>query len=80
MEVVAHKIPFIEIPVNYRSRVGESSVTGDLWKAFWLGVRMITLVLEYRLGRRAARRVMWDDSSGRRAAALPQAARTSTTV
>ena len=34
MEVVAHHIPFVEIPVNYRTRVGESSVTGDLWKAF----------------------------------------------
>jgi glycosyltransferase involved in cell wall biosynthesis len=60
MEVVAHGIPFIEIPVNYRSRVGESSVTGDLWKAFRLGVRMIALVLEYRFGMRAAPRALWE--------------------
>jgi len=59
MEAIAHGIPFVEIPVNYRSRVGESSVTGDLWKAFWLGLRMITLVLEYRLGFRARDRVRW---------------------
>lgn len=59
MEVVAHRIPFVEIPLNYRSRVGESSVTGSLWKAFWLGLRMILLVWEYRLGFRAAARVPW---------------------
>jgi glycosyltransferase involved in cell wall biosynthesis len=60
LEVLAHGIPFVEIPVNYRSRVGESSVTGDLWKAFVLGMRMIALVLEYRLGWRPAARARWD--------------------
>jgi glycosyltransferase involved in cell wall biosynthesis len=60
MEVVAHGIPFVEIPLNYRSRVGESSVTGSLWKAFWLGLRMILLVWEYRLGFKAAARVRWN--------------------
>ncbi|MCC6179560.1 MAG: glycosyltransferase family 2 protein [Chloroflexi bacterium] len=39
----------IQIPVNYLPRVGESSVTGDLRKAFALGVTMIGLVLRYRL-------------------------------
>jgi glycosyltransferase involved in cell wall biosynthesis len=61
MEVVAHGIPFVEIPVNYRSRVGESSVTGDLWKAFKLGTRMIALVLEYRFGLHRAMRQAWTD-------------------
>jgi glycosyltransferase involved in cell wall biosynthesis len=60
MEVVAHNIPFIEIPVNYRRRVGESSVTGDLWKAIRLGIRMIALVLEYRFGMRRAPRALWE--------------------
>ncbi len=50
MEVIAHGIPFVEIPVNYHARVGESSVTGDFWKAFRLGVRMIGLVLAYWMG------------------------------
>jgi glycosyltransferase involved in cell wall biosynthesis len=59
MEVVAHRIPFVEIPVNYRSRVGHSSVTGDLWKAFRLGVRMIALVLAYRFGWYAKKRTTW---------------------
>jgi len=82
MEVVAHKIPFIEIPVNYRSRVGESSVTGDLWKAFKLGTRMIALVLEYRFGFHSAARTMWEDAGRRRTQVIPSpsVSRTSTTV
>jgi glycosyltransferase involved in cell wall biosynthesis len=42
------KIDFIQIPVNYKDRVGQSSVTGDLWKAFKLGIRMIVLILTFR--------------------------------
>jgi glycosyltransferase involved in cell wall biosynthesis len=72
MEVIAHGIPFIEIPVNYRRRVGESSVTGDLWKAFWLGLRMITLVLSYRLGLEGAARVRWAEKGQRLTYVLPQ--------
>src|SRR5215472_16527438 len=41
----------VQIPVNYRSRVGESSVTGDFWKALMLGLRMIALILGHRLKR-----------------------------
>jgi glycosyltransferase involved in cell wall biosynthesis len=72
MEVVAHGIPFIEIPVNYRRRVGESSVTGDLWKAFWLGLRMITLVLSYRFGRHTAARVRWETPNRRQTVPLQE--------
>jgi len=61
MEVVAHQIPFVEIPINYRQRVGESSVTGDFWKAFKLGMRMIGLVLEYRCGLVQRERTQWKD-------------------
>lgn len=50
LEVITHQIPFVEIPVNYQERVGESSVTGDFWKTWKLGWRMIFLVWEYRLG------------------------------
>lgn len=59
MEVVAHGIPFVEIPVNYRSRVGESSVTGSFSKAFWLGIQMIILVWQYRLGMIQRERTRW---------------------
>jgi glycosyltransferase involved in cell wall biosynthesis len=62
MEVIAHKIPFVEIPVNYKSRVGVSSVTGNLWKAFVLGLRMIALVLDYRFIRTWETRFTWDET------------------
>ncbi len=61
LEAVAHRIPFVEIPINYRERVGESSVTGDLWKAFRLGMRMIALVLEYRFVHSWTPRERWTD-------------------
>jgi glycosyltransferase involved in cell wall biosynthesis len=44
-----HGQKLIQIPVNYLPRVGESSVTGDFWKAFFLGMTMIGLVLRYRV-------------------------------
>jgi len=47
--VVLNKIPFIEIPVNYKKRVGESSVTGNKLKAFTLGMSMIGMILRYRV-------------------------------
>ncbi len=71
MEVVAHGVPFVEIPVNYLARVGVSSVTGDLWKAFKLGMRMIFLVLEYRLGLQNVTRVRWSGER-RGAGRLPE--------
>lgn len=39
----------IQIPVNYTKRVGTSSVTGNFLVAFFLGLRMIRLILGYRL-------------------------------
>jgi glycosyltransferase involved in cell wall biosynthesis len=41
----------VQIPVNYLPRVGVSSVTGDFWKALFLGLRMIALILEHRFKR-----------------------------
>ncbi len=38
----------IQIPVNYRPRIGVSSVTGDPAKAFLLGLRMIWLITTRR--------------------------------
>ena len=39
----------LQIPVNYTKRVGTSSVTGNKLVAFQLGMRMIALILGYRL-------------------------------
>lgn len=40
----------VQIPVNYLSRVGISSVTGNLWKALILGLQMIWMILVFRIG------------------------------
>ena len=63
MEVVAHKVPFVEVPVNYCARVGESSVTGSFRKAFVLGMQMIALVWRYRLGFVARERIAWTNAT-----------------
>jgi glycosyltransferase involved in cell wall biosynthesis len=47
---LANGMQVIQIPVNYRPRVGQSSVTGSFHKAFLLGCRMIWLILRFRLG------------------------------
>lgn len=40
--------PVIEIPLNYKQRVGESAVTGDRGKAIALGLQMIGLISQFR--------------------------------
>lgn len=47
--VILNGIKFIEVPVNYKKRVGTSSVTGSKVKAFFLGLQMISLVLKYKI-------------------------------
>ncbi|MCA1647252.1 MAG: glycosyltransferase family 2 protein [Chloroflexi bacterium] len=42
----------VEVPVNYRDRVGESKITGSLQTALRVGARMVGLILRYRLYRR----------------------------
>jgi len=46
---ILSRIPFVEIPVNYRRRVGQSSVTGDHVRAALLGLQMTGMILRYRL-------------------------------
>ena len=47
--VILNGIPFTEIPVNYKRRVGKSSVTGNLFVAALLGAEMVWMVLRYRV-------------------------------
>lgn len=47
--VIASGTRFVEVPVNYLPRVGESSVTGDLGKTVRLGIQMIGFVVRFRL-------------------------------
>jgi glycosyltransferase involved in cell wall biosynthesis len=49
LHVVSRRIPFVQVPVRYLARVGESSVTGDLTKALRLGLLMITISIRHRL-------------------------------
>jgi glycosyltransferase involved in cell wall biosynthesis len=39
----------VEIPLNYKQRVGQSMVTGSRWRAFQLGLRMIWMISTFRL-------------------------------
>lgn len=40
-------IPFVQIPIRYQARVGESSYTGDFKKAFRLGMQMIWFIITF---------------------------------
>jgi len=42
------KLSIIEVPVNYRGRVGESKITGSLKGTLRTGFRMIALIVRYR--------------------------------
>jgi glycosyltransferase involved in cell wall biosynthesis len=56
---VLKRLKIVQIPVNYRPRVGESAVTGDLVKAFFLGLKMIGMIWGFwlrRFGRRLSGR------------------------
>lgn len=44
-----HHIKMVEIPVNYRGRVGESKITGSLQGTLVTGLHMILLIFRYRL-------------------------------
>lgn len=44
---LASGLRLIEIPVNYRGRVGESKITGSLPTTLRVGTRMITLIAGY---------------------------------
>lgn len=49
LRVITSGATYVEVPVNYLPRVGESAVTGDTWKAFVLGMQMIRYILRFRL-------------------------------
>ncbi|HEY3057853.1 MAG TPA: glycosyltransferase family 2 protein [Chloroflexota bacterium] len=46
------KARLIEVPVNYRHRVGESKITGSMQTALRVGARMLGLIVRYRLIKR----------------------------
>lgn len=44
-----YDIPFVQIPIQYKARVGESNYTGSFIKAFKLGMVMIWFILTFPL-------------------------------
>jgi len=48
IQVIKHKIPYIEIPVRYLKRIGISSVTGDMKRTIPVGIKMILLIFKHR--------------------------------
>jgi glycosyltransferase involved in cell wall biosynthesis len=48
LHVLCRKMRYIEIPVNYRERVGVSAVTGSLWKTTTLALRMMWMIVQFR--------------------------------
>jgi glycosyltransferase involved in cell wall biosynthesis len=42
-----YNITAVQIPIKYKSRVGESSYTGDFKKAFILGMKMIWFIITF---------------------------------
>lgn len=44
-----HGLRVIEVPVNYRGRVGDSKITGSRLTALKVGTRMIGVILDYRV-------------------------------
>src|SRR5579872_561678 len=43
------RLRLVEVPVNYRDRVGQSKITGSPTKALTVGAHMVGLILRYRM-------------------------------
>jgi glycosyltransferase involved in cell wall biosynthesis len=50
MAAVRQRAHIVQVPVNYRRRVGISSVTGEIPEAVRLGCEMLAMVLRMRIG------------------------------
>lgn len=44
LQIAAARIPFVEIPVTFRKRVGESFITGNFWKVAKWGVKLFLFI------------------------------------
>ncbi|MFZ9674563.1 MAG: glycosyltransferase family 2 protein [Ilumatobacteraceae bacterium] len=51
LHVAREKMTFVQVPVKYQERVGDSSVTGSRYKAIVLGLQMIVLCVRMRVRR-----------------------------
>ncbi|MDQ3811122.1 MAG: glycosyltransferase family 2 protein, partial [Chloroflexota bacterium] len=46
------RVRLIEVPVNYRRRIGESKITGSTARALRVGAGMLAVIVRYRLFKR----------------------------
>ncbi len=44
IKIISNRVPCIEIPVQFKKRIGESGYTGSIWKAAKLGFKMVLLI------------------------------------
>ena len=51
LHVVSQRISFVQLPLNYNPRVGQSSVTGSRWKTLVLGIEMFGMCFTSRARR-----------------------------
>lgn len=49
LSIIKRNIPFVEIPIHYQPRIGDSSVTGSLHKTLFLGFTMIFYLIKKRI-------------------------------
>lgn len=55
LHVAREKMTFVQVPVKYQERVGDSSVTGSRYKAIVLGLQMIVLCVRMRVRQQSVR-------------------------
>jgi glycosyltransferase involved in cell wall biosynthesis len=49
LRCISNKVRMIEVPLNYKQRIGKSMVTGNRRVAFLLGLKMIWLISAFRI-------------------------------
>ena len=47
LKVLKQKLSYIEVPVNYRNRIGVSKVSGTIKGSIFAGVKILTWILKY---------------------------------
>lgn len=48
IQIIRHRISFIEIPVNFMKRTGESKGAGNFWKASRVAIQMFFAIMNHR--------------------------------
>src|SRR3989338_378313 len=48
---VKNRIKTVEIPLNYKGRIGTSKITGSFWKSVKLGIVMLVMIIAYKFKR-----------------------------